>query len=127
MLPQPGIFADAGVLLLRVLPMDLSEEAHVWCGRIAGFFALNAFFNVMNSCTCYGLLHAGGDSRGVLIADAIVVWGILVPVSLLKLFALPSTFAVTLAVTAILKSDEVISFPLKYLRSRKGIWLKKVI
>ena len=50
----------------------------------------------------------------------IVIWVILVPFALLgtHVIAIPAWVMI-----AVLKSDEVISFPLKYVRYRKRKWL----
>ena len=109
--------------ILRFLPVDLSEGAIGAMNWMLVFYSINTVFNVLNGITNTGMLHAGGDSIGVLIADVIVMWGILVP------FALLGTHVITIPawiMIAVLRSDEVISFPLKYARYRKRKWLNNM-
>ena len=109
--------------ILRFLPVDLTEGAIEAMNWMLIFYSINTAFNMLNGILNNGMLHAGGDSIGVLIADVIVMWGILVP------FALLGTHVIAIPVwvmIAVLRSDEVISFPLKYARYRKRKWLNNM-
>ena len=109
---------------LRFLPMDLSAGAIKCMNVLIIAYAVNTLFAMLNAMINHGMSFPGGDSKGVLLMDAIALWGILIPLALIgpRLSFMPS-----LLLISILKVDELISFPFKYSRSKKEIWLKSLV
>lgn len=131
-LRQTGLYAGIGsavilalaAYLFRFLPIELSPKAISYMDVLIVFYALNTLFAMMNAMINHGSLYPGGDSAGVLLADAIAMWLILVPLALLGPHI---PFLPPLIFTGILKSQEIISFPFKYARLKKGLWLKSLV
>jgi len=109
--------------LLPLLPLDLNANATRIVRLLVPAFCLNALFGVPNSAIAQGLLYTGGDAKGLLIVDSIFMWGFLVPFALLSayVFHMPE-----LALIAIARNEETISFPLKMVRYRAFKWLKNL-
>lgn len=110
--------------LIRFVLSGLTPEMIAWMNPMVFFFAINAYFHVQNGFLTNGILYVGGDSKGVLIADLTMLWGLLVPLSVIGTYW-PSAIPV-FVMLAFLRGDEVISYPLKFLRYRKGKWVKSI-
>lgn len=75
----------------------------------------------VNSATIGGIFCAGGDSKFGFMCDAVVMWGIIVPLGLLAAFVweLP-----ILAVYFIINLDEMLKLPAVWKHYRKYKWVK---
>ena len=115
-------FAAIG-LFLRYLPLDMNANMSRLVLLMIPVFCVNTVFGMMNSSICQGALYIGGDAKGLLLMDGIFMWGFLVPAALVGAYCL---YLPELALIAIVRNDETLSFPLKLLRFRSGKWLKNM-
>lgn len=121
-LVEAGVFA-LGAALLHYLPLALDELTLEYCSRLLVFYAVNRFFHVLNGLIVRSALYAGGDVKALLIIDTVVMWGILVPVAV---FLLRMPGLSPFLVIILLNNSETLSFPLKYIRMKRGKWLKNI-
>ena len=117
-----GLVFALAAFLVRFLPTDLSEGAILCCNAMIGFYACNTCFSIVNSVLTGSILHAGGDSSSVLIADTVTMWGVMVP---LALFGGALRIPIMLLI-GLLNLDELFSFPLKLGFYRRGKWLRNL-
>ena len=113
----------AAALALQVLPMRFSAQTLACIRAQAAVYAVNTFFIIYNAVVEDGMLYVGGDGGYVLFADAIVIWGVLVPVALLGTHWLPIPAAVMIL---ILRSDQTLSFPFRIVRWHSGKWARSL-
>jgi putative MATE family efflux protein len=108
-------------LLLRLVP--LTETAS---GYLAIMLIINSYYVIgksVNATTIVGVFCAGGDSRFGLINDALVMWGISIPLGLLCAFV----FRVpAMVVYFVLCLDEFVKMPFIYWHYRRFTWLKNI-
>lgn len=118
------IFLLAG-FSLRFLPMDLSSKALYYTDFLTVIYCIKMFFtdknNIINDCA----INPGGDGRSVVIIDAIVMWGIMVPISLLIINGILNVDV--LVILFLLNINEFSSFIIRYFRYKQYKWLKKVV
>lgn len=116
------IFLLAGYIM-RFLPVDLSPAALKYLTPMLLAYGTHIFFSEMNGTLVSGILYSGGDSKAVLVIDTIVLWGVLVSLSLL---APRITFIPPVVIAMLLRTDEMLSFPMKYFRYRQYKWLRNI-
>lgn len=77
----------------------------------------------MNSTTIAGIFCAGGDSQFGFWCDAIVMWGIILPLSYVSAFVwqLPPVY-----LYAVISLDEIIKLPAALIRYRQYKWLNNI-
>jgi len=115
-------FAVVG-FLLRYLPLDMNANVVRLTGMMIPIFCVNTVFGMMNSSIGPGALYIGGDAKGLLMMDGLFMWGFLVPAGLIGAYLLHMP---ELALIAIIRNDETLSFPLKWIRFRAGKWLNNL-
>jgi len=109
--------------LLRFLPLDLSESAIFYMNLMIITCSLNVFSSCQNGIINSGALYIGGDSKAVLIIDSAVMWGVMVPISIIGtfVFKFPIVF-----MALFLKGDEILSFPFKFWRYKQKKWVRNL-
>jgi len=110
-------------LAYTLLPMNMSDTSIRYIYALIFIYGINIFFGFKNASINSGMLYNGGEAKKILLIDAIVMWGVMVPVSLASTYwiSIPS-----LLLLFILKLDETLSFPYKYHRYRIKVWMKKM-
>ncbi len=100
---------------------NLTPKAKEYLTKMLFVCAYYVIGKSINSTTIGGLFCVGGDTKFGLFCDAITLWGITVPASLIAAFVLNLP---VMAVYVILNLDEIIKLPAVYIRYKKYKWLK---
>ena len=117
-----------GILILLVRPfllhtIPLTSAASEY---LAVMLVINSYYVIgksINATMIVGVFCAGGDSRFGLINDALVMWGVSVPLGLLCAFV----FRVpAMVVYFVLCLDEFVKMPFIYQHYRRFTWLKNI-
>jgi len=116
------VFAVVG-FLLRYLPLDMNANVVRLTGLMIPIFCVNTVFGMMNSSIGPGALYIGGDAKGLLMMDGLFMWGFLVPAGLVGAYVLHMP---EIALIAVVRNDETLSFPLKWIRFKAGKWLNNL-
>lgn len=115
-----------GLLLLAISPMILqfanltsvAKDYLKWMIVICSYYIIG---KSVNSTTIGGIFCAGGDSKFGLVCDAVVMWGIVVPLGLLAAFVLDLP---VLQVYFIINLDEMLKLPAVWKHYKKYNWVK---
>jgi len=70
-----------------------------------------------------GLLRAGGDSKFVLGADMIAMWGLGIPAAITAAFVFDLSYVWVYSMVLV---EEVVKSILVIIRAHKGLWLKNL-
>ncbi len=116
----------SGIVLLCLSPLvlkvaNLSEKA---TGYLKWMLIICSYYMIgksVNSATIAGIFCAGGDSKFGFICDAIVMWGITVPLGFIAAFVLRLP---VIAVYFIVSLDELLKLPAVYVNYKKYKWVK---
>jgi len=108
-------------LILNVI--SISGQAHNYLQMMLLMSAVYMIGKSLNATIIVGIFCAGGDSRFGFICDAIVMWGIVVPLGLIAAFyfKLPVVW-----VYFIINLDEFIKLPAVYRHYKKYKWLNNL-
>ena len=102
---------------------NLSAQAQEYLKMMMFISSFYMVGKALNVTTIAGIFCAGGDSKFGFICDAIVMWGITVPLGLVAAFYLRLP---VIWVYLIINMDEIIKLPAVYKRYKKYKWLKDV-
>ncbi len=116
----------SGLLLLALSPMilsavNLNEQAAT---HLEGMLVMCSYYLVgksVNGATIAGIFCAGGDSRFGFLCDAVTMWCIMVPLSLIAAFIIKVP---VLVVYFIINLDEMIKLPAVLKHYKKYHWIK---
>lgn len=116
----------AGIVLLLLNPLirtfaNLTPTANEYLKYMLFVCAYYVIGKSINCTTIGGIFCAGGDGKFGLLCDAITLWVIVIPCSLIAAFALKLP---TMAVYVIINLDEIIKLPAVYKRYKKYRWVK---
>ncbi|MBQ8596254.1 MAG: MATE family efflux transporter [Lachnospiraceae bacterium] len=118
--------AVTGLVLLIISPLILqfANLTPVAKGYLKWMLVICSYYIIgksVNSTTIGGIFCAGGDSGFGFVCDAVVMWGIIVPLGALAAFVweLP-----VLAVYFIINLDEMLKLPAVWKHYRKYKWVK---
>ena len=121
-----GVLAGITILLTRPLIfglIDINATAKGYLDTMLAFCAVYCIGKSVNSTIIGGIFCAGGDSRFGFCCDAIVMWGIIIPLGLLCAFVWnvpPGLLYIALC------SDEFFKAPVALIRFLKYRWLKNI-
>ena len=115
-----------GLLLLAISPMiirfanltPVAKDYLKWMLIICSYYVIG---KSVNSTTIGGIFCAGGDSKFGLVCDAVVMWGIVVPLGFLAAFVLELP---VLAVYFIINLDEMLKLLAVWKHYKKYNWVK---
>ncbi len=118
--------ALSGLVLLALSPLvlsvvklsDTAAEYLKWMLVICSYYMIG---KSVNSTTIAGIFCAGGDSSFGFRCDAVVMWGIAVPLGLIAAFVLKLP---VIAVYFIVSLDELLKLPAVYINYKKYKWVK---
>ena len=121
-----GTLAGAAILLAKPLVfhvVDLNETARDYLNGMLNICAYYCVAKSLNSTSIGGIFCAGGDSRFGFLCDAIVMWGIIIPLGYLSAFVwhIPP-----IMLYMVLCLDELIKLPAATIRFRKYRWLNNI-
>lgn len=121
-----GAISGGLVLLMKPLvfyAFDLSQNAQDYLHGMLYICAYYCIAKSINSTTIAGLFVAGGDSKFGFWCDAIVMWGVILPLSYISAFVwhLPPV-----ALYAVISLDEIIKIPAAFMRYRQFKWLQNI-
>jgi putative MATE family efflux protein len=121
-----GVVGGILILLARPLLLQTVPLMGAASGYLAVMLVINAYYVIgksINATVIVGIFCAGGDSRFGLINDALVMWGVCVPLGLLCafVFRLPA-----MVVYFVLCLDEFVKMPFIYRHYRRFTWLKNI-
>jgi len=121
-----GIFAAALVLLIRPVTLnlvDINPIALTYLDMMLLITAIRCIGKSLNSTIIGGVLCAGGDAKFAFWCDAIVMWGIIMPVGYLFAFVWQAS---SVLLYIVLSLDELIKMPIALIRFRQYKWLKNI-
>lgn len=115
-----------GLLILAIRPMILrfanltlvAKDYLKWMLIICSYYVIG---KSVNSTTIGGIFCAGGDSKFGLLCDAVVMWGIVVPLGLLAAFVLDLP---VLPVYFMINMDEMLKLSAVWKHYKKYNWVK---
>ncbi len=118
----------SGVVLLVCSPFvlsfaDLNDTATYY---LKWMLVVCAYYMIGKSVNCTavaGIFCAGGDSKFGFLCDAVVMWGIAVPIGLICTFVLRLP---VIAVYVIVSADELLKLPAVLFHYRKYQWVKNL-
>lgn len=120
--------AVAGLTILAMKPLifslvDISPTAATY---LNGMLYIGAYYCIgmsINSTTIAGIFCAGGDTKFGLKCDALIMWGITLPLGLIAAFVLklPPVW-----IYFVLSLDELAKVPFVYHHYKKYQWLKNI-
>lgn len=117
-----------GILILAAAPiaaavLSLTAAAKEYLKFM--FFVMSYFVvgQAWNTTMVVGIFRSGGDTRFGLVLDVGTMWGCSILIGFIAAFVLHFPVPV---VYMILMSDEIVKFPITYLRYRSYKWLKIV-
>ena len=121
-----GVFSCIIMILLRpfiINHVGLSSKALIY---LSGMLLIGSFYRIpsaIDSTVIGGIFCAGGKSKFGLFADAIVIWGIIIPLAAISAFyfKLP-----VLAVYLIICLDEVVKFPAVLAYFKRYSWANNI-
>ncbi len=121
-----GVLAGAILLAFSPLVLSVARLSGAATGYLKFMLVICSYYMIgksVNSTTIAGIFCAGGDSKFGFLCDAIVMWGITVPLGLLAAFVwkLP-----ILAVYFIVSLDELLKLPAVYIHYKKYKWIKNL-
>ncbi len=121
-----GMLAGVTILLIKPLVFNMVNLTDTAQGYLHGMLYICAYYCVaksMNSTMISGIFCAGGDSKFGFWCDAVVMWGIILPLSYVCAFALqlPPVY-----LYAVISLDEIIKLPVAYIRYRQYRWLNNI-
>ncbi len=118
--------ALSGLVLLAFRPLilsavHLSDTASAYLSRMLLICSYYMIGKSVNSTTVAGIFCAGGDSKFGFLCDAVVMWGIVIPLGLVAAFVwdLP-----VVLVYFLLNLDEFLKIPAVYKNYKKYKWVK---
>ena len=123
------LFGFLGAILIiaaRPLIMNMVELTNTAFAYLDGMLWINAYYllgKALNTTLICGIFCAGGDSKFGFIMDAIVMWGIALPLGFLSafVFKLP-----VMTVYFVICLDEFIKLPAVLLHYRRRRWLANI-
>lgn len=121
-----GVLAGITILLLKPLVfrmVSLSEDAGAYLNGMLYICAVYCIGKSANSTTIGGIFCAGGDSKFGFWCDAIVMWGIILPLGYLCAFVWHIRPVMLYMVLCL---DELIKLPAATIRFRKYKWLTNI-
>ena len=117
----------AGILLLISAPLirayNLSPETQAIARELMWSIAIIIVFQATNSIMTKGVLRGGGDTKMLMLADNVCLWGASIPLGIVAglILHLPA-FWIYFA----LKIDQVLKAIWCVIRLRSGKWIKKI-
>ena len=121
-----GVLAAGMVLLARPLTLrlvDINAAALAYLDVMLLITAARCIGKSLNMTIIGGVFCAGGDAKFSFWCDAIVMWGIIMPLGYLSAFVWQVS---PIALFVVLSLDEVIKMPIALARFRKYLWLKNI-
>lgn len=121
-----GILAGVTILLIKPLVfmmIDLNEAASEILNGMLYICAYYCIGKSLNTITIGGIFCAGGDSKFGFICDAVVMWGITIPLGYLCAFVWHVTPMILYIVICL---DELVKIPVAAIRFRQYKWLKNI-
>jgi putative MATE family efflux protein len=121
-----GVVGGILILLTRPFLLQTVPLTGAASGYLAVMLVINAYYVIgksINATVIVGIFCAGGDSRFGLINDALVMWGLSVPLGLLCAFVFRFP---AMVVYFVLCLDEFVKMPFIYRHYRRFTWLKNI-
>jgi len=121
-----GIFAAFLVLLVRPLTLSLvnvNTTALYYLDIMLIITAVRCVGKSLNSTIIGGVFCAGGDAKFAFWCDAVVMWGIILPLGYFSAFVWQVS---PVMLYIILSLDELIKMPVALIRFRQYQWLKNI-
>ncbi|WP_325168688.1 MATE family efflux transporter [Paenibacillus sp. S28] len=118
----------AGCIILLVKPLvflmvHLNAEAQHYLDGMMYICAYYCIAKSMNSTIIAGIFTAGGDSKFGFWCDAVVMWGIILPLGYLCAFV---WHVPPILLFAMISLDEIIKLPVALIRYRQYKWLNNI-
>lgn len=115
-----------GAILLAASPLvmlfaHLTPTANEYLKQMLAVCSYYVIGKSINCTTIGGIFCAGGDSKFGFLCDAITLWVIIVPLSLIAAFALKLP---VMTVYVIINLDEIVKLPAVYKHYKKYKWVK---
>jgi putative MATE family efflux protein len=121
-----GVIAGIILLLMKPLVFHLVNLNGTAQGYLNGMLYICAYYCIgksMNSTIIGGIFPAGGDAKFGFWCDAVVMWGIILPLGYLSAFVWNVHPIVLYAVISL---DEIIKLPVAVIRYRQYRWLNNI-
>ena len=121
-----GVFAAVLVLIIRPVTLnlvDINSAALTYLDIMLVITAVRCVGKSLNSTIIGGVLCAGGDAKFAFWCDAIVMWGIIMPLGYLFAFVLQVS---PIMLYVVLSLDELIKIPIAFVRFRQYRWLRNI-
>jgi putative MATE family efflux protein len=121
-----GIIAAVLVLMIRPLTLnlvDINPTALAYLDMMLIITAIRCIGKSLNSTIIGGVFCAGGDAKFAFWCDAIVMWGIIMPLGYLSAFVWQVS---PIMLYIVLSLDELIKIPIAFIRFRQYQWLKNI-
>ncbi|MCD7807431.1 MAG: MATE family efflux transporter [Lachnospiraceae bacterium] len=101
----------------------VTEETAAVAGQLMRVMALIVIFQSADSVLTKGVLRGGGDTKFLLLADTLSLWGVSVPLGFLAglVWKLPAFW-----IYFFLKTDRILSCGLCLWRLKSGKWVRKI-
>ncbi|MFF2482381.1 MATE family efflux transporter [Paenibacillus sp. NPDC058071] len=121
-----GVLAGATILLIKPVVLQVVNLNAQAQSDLNGMLLICAYYCIaksINSTTIGGIFCAGGDSRFGFWCDAIVMWGVILPLGYMSAFVwhLPPIW-----IYAVICLDEMMKLPVALIRYRQYKWLKNI-
>lgn len=102
---------------------NLSKETSAIANQLMLSISIIIVFQASNSIMTKGVLRGGGDTKVLMIADNVFLWGASIPLGILAglVFHLPAFW-----IYFFLKIDQVLKAIWCVIRLRSGKWIKKI-
>lgn len=116
----------SGAVLLALSPFilhiaGLNESATEYLKSMIFICSYNLIGYAITSTTIAGIFCSGGDTKFGLRCDAVVMWGITVPLGIISAFVLKLP---VVWVFFIVNLDELLKVPAAYIHYKKYLWVK---
>ncbi len=121
-----GVLAGAAVLLMKPLALQVVDLTDTARGYLNGMLYICACYCVgmsMNSMLISGIFCAGGDTKFGFWCDAVIMWGVMLPLGYLCAFV---WHVEPVMVYMVLCLDEFLKIPVAAFHFRQHRWLNKL-
>lgn len=121
-----GLIAGLTILLLKPIvftTVHLTDNAENYLNGMLYICAYYCIAKSMNTTIIGGIFPAGGDSKFGFWCDAVVMWGIILPLGYLCAFVWHVSPIILYAVISL---DELIKLPIAFIRYRQYKWLNNI-
>lgn len=121
-----GVFCSIVIILLRPFILNNTSLSSTALSYLSGMLLICSYYMIpsaIDSTVIGGIFCAGGKSKFGLFADAIVIWGIIIPLAALSAFYFEFPVLVTYFIICL---DECIKLPVVFSYFKKYSWANNI-